>query len=340
LRVIITEAELTNFVSTLLSQKYRIIAPTQDEDGITLRPITHSHQWIRTLGNTRNSIKDFLLPMREELFQFTHEGELQEVSQDTRQTIFIGIRPCDAQAVQRLDLVFTAPQQDENYVSKRQSSILIGFACNTPETTCFCTSLNGGPHHSQGLDVILTQLEHTFLLDAVSETGKRILKSTLPLARSPTPQQRKRAIQMKQNAETQIIRRLDTTDLLTRLGTSFNTAYWEQVAQLCISCGICTFLCPTCHCFNIVDEDMTRVKFWDSCQFSTYAKHANGHNPRSQIYQRLRNRILHKFLYFQQNFNHYLCVGCGRCNQYCPMHLDLIRIISNVGTMEGTQSDE
>jgi formate hydrogenlyase subunit 6/NADH:ubiquinone oxidoreductase subunit I len=75
---------------------------------------------------------------------------------------------------------------------------------------------------------------------------------------------------------------------------------------------------------------MRRVKFWDSCQFQTYSKHANNHNPRSHIYQRLRNRILHKFLYFQQNFNHFLCVGCGRCNLYCPMQLDLPTIVSKV----------
>jgi sulfhydrogenase subunit beta (sulfur reductase) len=336
LTVIINEAELAQFISTLLSQKYRIIAPTQEEDRIILRPITHSSQWIRTSGNTLNSIKEFLLPMREELFQFTREGDIHELTGDNQLTIYFGIRPCDAHAVQRLDLVFTSPQEDEYYVSKRQTSILIGFACNTPTNTCFCTSLNEGPHSHQGLDVILTQLENTFLLEAVSETGDQIIANTLPFAQPPTPQQLTQATHIKQKAETQIIRRLDTTDLLTRLENSFNTGYWKQIAQLCVSCGICTFLCPTCHCFNIIDEDMKRVKFWDSCQFSKYAKHASGHNPRSQIYQRLRNRILHKFLYFQQNFNQYLCVGCGRCNQYCPMHLDLIRMVSNVRDTGGT----
>jgi ferredoxin len=340
LTVIITEAELTNFISILLNQHYRIIAPAQEDDQIILRPITHSSQWIRTSVNTLNSIKEFLLPMREELFQFTREGEIHEIVRDNPQTIFFGIRPCDAHAVQRLDLVFTSPQEDAYYVSKRQASILIGFACNTPTNTCFCTSLNGGPHSHQGLDLILTQLENTFLLEAVSETGDRILKNTIPFARSPTPQQLEQVTQMKQKAETQIIRSLDTTDLLTRLEHSFNTGYWKQIAQLCVSCGICTFLCPTCHCFNITDEDMMRVKFWDSCQFSTYTKHANGYNPRNQIYQRLRNRLLHKFLYFQQNFNQYLCVGCGRCNQHCPMHIDLIRMVSNVRVPGGMHSDE
>jgi formate hydrogenlyase subunit 6/NADH:ubiquinone oxidoreductase subunit I len=327
---IINETELADFIAILINEEYRVIAPTQDDDRIILRPITHSSQWHQTPIPTLNSIKDFILPMYEELFQYTPEGEIHENTYDTQQTIFLGIRPCDAQAIQRLDLVFQSTHEDEYYMSKRQASILIGVACNTPHNTCFCTSLNGGPHNTSGLDVVVTQLERMFLIEAVSKKGQHILKHVQPFSHSPTPQQRNQAVQLKQQAESHITRWMDTTNLLPRLTRSFNTEYWREIAQQCISCGICTFLCPTCHCFNITDEDRRRVKFWDSCQFPAYSKHTNGHNPRSEIYQRLRNRILHKFLYFQQNFNQYLCVGCGRCNQYCPMHLDLITMVSDV----------
>ena len=312
--VIIQENDLTKVISILLNQQYSIIAPIQDEDQSLLRPITQSSQWHRMHLNTSNSIKEFLLPIQEEIFQFTQDGDILETAPDTQQTIFWGIRPCDAQAVYRLDLVFQSPQEDEYYNTKRQASILVGLACNTPDTTCFCTSLNGGPHNTLGLDMILTQLGDTYLLEAMSEKGQQILNLAHPVSSSPTQHQLNQATLLRRQAEAQIVRKIDHTNLVPRLQRSFDTEYWRTAAKLCISCGICTYLCPTCHCFNITDEEMHRVKFWDSCQFRTYSKHANGHNPRSQIFQRLRNRILHKFLYFQQNFSHYLCVGCGRCN--------------------------
>ncbi len=326
---ILTEAKLRKFISTLFNMNYRVIAPIHEDDRILLRPITRSDQWIHTYKKSQNSVKDFLLPMREELFQFTTEGDIHELPLDKQPTIFFGVRPCDAQAIQRLDSVFTSTPKDQYYISKRQTSILIGLACNTPDNSCFCTSVGGGPHNPQGLDLLLIQLDNTFLLEPISETGHQLVEHASLITSHPTSEQLQHAKQMKQQAETQIIRRLDTIDLLTQLTNKFNSEYWKEEAYLCISCGICTFLCPTCHCFNIVDEDMTRVKFWDSCQFATYTKHANGHNPRNHIYQRLRNRILHKFLYFPQNFNQYLCVGCGRCNQYCPMRLDLINLVSH-----------
>lgn len=328
--ILLHETDLTNVISTLLNQQYRIIAPTHDEDQSLLLPITHSSHWHRTYQNTRNSIKDFLFPIQEELFQFTRDGEIFDTTPDTQQTVFWGIRPCDAQAIHRLDLVFQSTQKDEYYMAKRQASILVGLACNTPHTTCFCTSLTGGPHNTLGLDILLTQLDDRYLLDAVSDKGQLILDLARPISDTPSPQQLHQATQLKQQAEAQIVRKIDHPNLIPQLQRSFDTDYWKETAQLCISCGICTFLCPTCHCFNITDEEMHRVRFWDSCQFQIYSRHANGHNPRSQIYQRLRNRILHKFLYFQQNFSQYLCVGCGRCTLYCPMHLDLTAMVSNV----------
>ena len=29
---------------------------------------------------------------------------------------------------------------------------------------------------------------------------------------------------------------------------------WEETAHRCLNCGVCTFLCPTCYCFDTYDE--------------------------------------------------------------------------------------
>ena len=104
----------------------------------------------------------------------------------------------------------------------------------------------------------------------------------------------------------------------------------------CLGCGTCAFLCPTCTCFDVVDEDDhynhrgKRIRLWDTCQFCIYTQHTSGHNPRDSIIERCRNRILHKFSYYPKNYGMLGCVGCGRCIQLCPVNNDLRDIIKKI----------
>ncbi len=76
---------------------------------------------------------------------------------------------------------------------------------------------------------------------------------------------------------------------------NFEHPLWAEHALACVGCGACAHTCPTCHCFDIVDEHSARVRNWDSCQFSLFTLHASGHNPRPDQGSRQRQRILHKF---------------------------------------------
>ena len=113
---------------------------------------------------------------------------------------------------------------------------------------------------------------------------------------------------------------------------------WERFSDRCLSCGICTFLCPTCHCFDIQDEmegfDGRRARMWDTCMFSEYTLHTSGHNPRPTRKERTRNRISHKYSYFPEKFDVIACVGCGRCINYCPVNIDLLDILEDVKKAE------
>jgi len=63
---------------------------------------------------------------------------------------------------------------------------------------------------------------------------------------------------------------------------------WEYIGNQCFECGACSFVCPTCSCFNIEDANLasgetSRLRTWDSCSFEGYTKMAGDHNPRNRL---------------------------------------------------------
>jgi formate hydrogenlyase subunit 6/NADH:ubiquinone oxidoreductase subunit I len=111
----------------------------------------------------------------------------------------------------------------------------------------------------------------------------------------------------------------------------FEDPIWNRLTESCIGCGACTYLCPTCHCFDIADEQHhyqgRRIRTWDSCQYPQFTRHASGHNPRPARKHRLRQRFMHKFSYTVEKSGDIYCVGCGRCVVHCPVNLDIREVI-------------
>ena len=115
----------------------------------------------------------------------------------------------------------------------------------------------------------------------------------------------------------------------------FDAPIWDEVAFSCINCGTCTFLCPTCWCFDIQDEVLgkqgDRIRNWDACMFPLFTLHGSGHNPRDEKTQRVRQRFMHKLKYYVDKYKGGpACVGCGRCVQFCPVNIDIRRVFELV----------
>ena len=53
---------------------------------------------------------------------------------------------------------------------------------------------------------------------------------------------------------------------------------WEDVGKRCVACGNCTAVCPTCYCFDVLDDmDLSlneglRYRIWNSCQMDDFAQ--------------------------------------------------------------------
>ena len=135
-------------------------------------------------------------------------------------------------------------------------------------------------------------------------------------------------------AREKITRKVDTENILKRLLAIFDDKdYWQDVAAKCVSCGICTLLCPTCYCFDINDdttgEKKVRCRNLDSCSFPTYTKMPM-ENPRSDKWRRVRNKLCHKYEFYPIAYGMIACTGCGRCIRLCPVNWDISRIVNSV----------
>ncbi|MEI3338955.1 MAG: 4Fe-4S dicluster domain-containing protein [Eubacterium sp.] len=118
----------------------------------------------------------------------------------------------------------------------------------------------------------------------------------------------------------------------------FDHPIWDEVTRACIGCATCTYVCPTCYCFDIDSDNHgaegTKYRCWDSCMFSDYRRMAGGHNPRPTKKERVRNRYMHKLSFFHERYGQLLCVGCGRCVEKCPAHMDITMFIDKAAEVE------
>jgi len=320
---------------------YSIYAPVADNDLITFKLVQKFDALALNYSNAVKSPKYLFLPQTETMFFFKKGGkdkvEVSEPKQEEKIIIF-GIRPCDAAGIAMLDTVFSGDYDDTFYQKRRENSVLIGLACNDPDKNCFCTSTGGAPDASDGLDILLTDIGDSYYVNVLTPKGAKLLEKS-DLFAKPSAEHAKAADKTHKNAHQKLSEKIDTAGLPEKLGAMFEHPFWKQVSMKCLACGACTFLCPTCFCFDINDLEYTdtatkRVRTWDSCQFGSYTLHTSGHNPRPNKENRMRNRIMHKYKYHYDNFKSPGCTGCGRCIIHCPVNMNLKGILKELINLE------
>jgi sulfhydrogenase subunit beta (sulfur reductase) len=302
-------------------------------------------------SNVRVPLKQVFFPQTEVMCTFDFD-QVADIPAPEEPILVFGCRPCDSRALAQLDAVFGPGSKgfaDPYYLKRRENSLVISLACTSPCATCFCTATGGGPAGTEGADLIAHDLAGlqsaanggALLIEAVSEKGRAFLQSHQSLFTEAAP-----AIvpEVKKNIAAAEAAVRQANDLGVDLGAElsalkknmdplFDDECWEELTVSCIGCGACTYLCPTCHCFDIADEARMyqgrRIRTWDSCQFALFTKHASGHNPRTNKKERLRQRFMHKFSYAVENIGAALCVGCGRCIAACPVNLDIRDVIQS-----------
>ncbi|CAK0771692.1 sulfhydrogenase subunit beta (sulfur reductase) [Gammaproteobacteria bacterium] len=341
---ILDKGQLGDWIAAL--DGWEVFAPVLQDDVWSYQPVRSATEAVRlNHPNTTQPPKSFAFPQREVFFTFEQiKGEapqLTPVAPKVGQRVVFGVRPCDGRGLPRMDRVFTEQFEDAYYQARRGQLAYVGLACNQPPSrNCFCKSVGGSPVSSEGLDVLMTDLGDRYLVVAVTATGEALMEKAGALLSEPSGADRTEAGRLRIAALTHPQRAVsDTNSVPARLKANFASPLWEDLARPCISCGICTFLCPTCHCFDINDEVASstplkgaRVRTWDTCQYPDFTMHSSGHNPRESLGSRLRQRVCHKFQYFHENFGIFQCTGCGRCVTGCPVGIDIITVVNQVAS--------
>ena len=290
--------------------------------------------------NTVKSPKDFFFPQTENLVDFKVKGkEIEIIDPRTEHDDFVifGVRACDARSFSILDKVFLADPVDTYYQSRREHGIVVSMACTRPEETCFCTSFGIDPTRPEG-DVSCWMDEENLYLSVLTEKGQQFVDLAAGLLEEGGDE----AVASQQEATSALMKKLPLASFSTQsyggdvLLKVFDSPKWAELSESCLGCGTCTFVCPTCQCYDIRDfntgNGITRFRCWDSCMYSDFTKMAHG-NPRLTQLERFRQRFMHKLVYFPANNDgEYGCVGCGRCLAKCPISMNIVKVAK---TLEG-----
>ena len=271
--------------------------------------------------------------------EFKVEGKNIEIidnRKESDQFVIFGVRACDARSFEILDRVFLVNPVDSYYAERREKGIIVSMACSRPSENCFCQTFGIDPTAPAG-DVVCYKTQTEMFFDAKTEKGKALLESIKDL----TVDADTKAVDEQIAKTKEILARLPLADLKPdafgsdKTDEYFDAPEWKELSEACIACGTCTFVCPTCQCYDIRDfktnDGVKRFRCWDSCMYSDFTKCAHG-NPRTSQLQRFRQRFMHKLVYFPTNNEGIFgCVGCGRCIAKCPISMNIVKVMKKLG---------
>jgi ferredoxin len=359
---------------TALSSNARVYAPARI-DGVTR--FAHVGQPAGQAGkppkpyfgfvNTTMPPKDILFPQTQKMYRYGYDQTgvaWIDPIHDNDTVILFGVRPCDARSIACLDDVFLGSGYvDEFYAPHRKNLLVVAMTCNNVAETCFCDSMGILPTAAPEADIVLTGIcsncaivadkdedepdcgcgnVTSFTVTAQTAKGEAALDGWTEFLQATDSGALPEAGNEPDSGagsstNTTCTLKVDATNIASKLAAMYEHPLWDDITKKCLTCGACTFVCPTCYCFDISQTNAAnsgeRFRCWDSCMFSNYTMMAGNHNPRASKLERVRNRFMHKLCFFEERYGKSLCVGCGRCVEKCPVALDITVLIDKFGAL-------
>lgn len=326
-----------------ISETKELYLPVRGEKDVSYKLWSEGTEYAADALNTVKSPKDLFFPQSENLYAMkTTEGgrkiDLVDNSYGGRDFVVFGVRACDAASFGILDRVFLSNPVDAYYKARREKGVVVTVACREPETSCFCHTFGIDPAEPAG-DVSCIFAGDSLYLDAKTEKGAALLDSLGVLEDAADADLD--VVEAEKTVARDNLAKTPLYDLTTEgFGAGktmelFGSPKWAELSEACLGCGTCTFVCPTCQCYDIRDYDtghgVQRYRCWDSCMFAEFTRMSAG-QPRLTQVERFRQRFMHKLVYYPENNEGvFSCVGCGRCVVKCPQHLNIVKVIKTLG---------
>ncbi len=321
-----------------ISEKYPLYLPVKVAGEVNYGYYQEGSEVSLDTLRTVKSPKDIFFPQSEDLVEFKVDGkkiEVIDIRKENLPFVVMGVRACDYRAFDVLDRVFLADPVDTYYRSRREAGIVITSACSRPDESCFCSVFGIDATNPLG-DITVWQDSDYLYWRSNTDKGADLTAYVSDLFVDSDSV----AVEEQRKATKEIIKKLPFASLELdkfddKLLDLFYDEKWAKLSEACLGCGTCTFVCPTCQCFDIkeflTNDGVKRFRCWDSCMYSEFTKVAHG-NPRTNQMQRFRQRFMHKLVYYPNNNEGiYSCVGCGRCVRKCPQHLNIVKVIKEFG---------
>ncbi len=342
---VLKKKDIDRFLSSIMS-KYELFGLVKKNGSLILDNINKLDDIILDFkGHTSIPLKKLFIPPKEVLFEYKihNDGnvELLDKLNEIRDTkrVIVGVRACDLKGLEILDRVFLGEFHDPYYKARRENTIIIALVCTDIDEYCFCYYTRSGPDIVSGYDLSLMEIGDHYLVSVGSEKGRSLIRDNQDLFKEAGQEEIRKKNEIVENVIEKIVRNMELPffdNVYDELVKNFNSDKWKEISSLCLSCGKCNFVCPTCHCFDVYDEfdpvDKVgrRVRVWDSCHFLSFTRVASGEIFRKERESRIKQRVYHKIVYSVNEIGEISCTGCGRCISVCPVGIDIRKIVSDL----------
>lgn len=312
--MVISKKELLKIVEKNMSN-YEILGPVMTDKVLDFKVVTDINELIINDEIPYKSPKEVYFPQIEKVISFTEEMDVKEYKTSDKK-LLIGPKPCDLKALHIMSTVFTKGNYvDDVFQNNMMNTTTIGFGCKNMKNGCFCDIRGIEKNYSEFCDVFLEVMDEGYKVKVFTEKGQAIFHE----------------VEIDNKSK-------EVDDGILVFGDSelelFDKIDWEKYTRKCLGCGTCTYICPTCHCFEFKDVknegQIDRYRCWDSCMNPKFTLHASGHNPRNSKADRYRQRVMHKYSYVKKNFGYTACTGCGRCIRSCPVGMNIKTIVESI----------
>ena len=325
------------FVEAIKGKHEEIYGITSQLDKLSLGRISAAEDTVWGQIRAHQPLKSILFPPSEVVANYPQEKDI--VKGLKRKILILGVKGCDLAALRIYDRVFLEEEKDPFYARRRTNTTIISSDCTTAGESCFCVYMNGKPYPGGDFDINVAPVGDGFVIEIGSSKGENLLQENLP--GKPQEVSEGKLSERDQRRET-VVKEVEGKNrdfslefpYAKRVRKNYQSEVWAQQTETCVGCGGCTAICPTCYCFLLRDEgekaNFSKVKLWDYCQYSSFARVAGGANPRAQLVERFRHRYLHKLDYAPLRSQEHECTGCGRCIDTCAGEIDMREVLTKL----------